>query len=191
MLVLCSFRLLAYQVQLTWNPSPDTNAIGYYIYYGAADSTYTVKLDAGNNTNLLVYSMKSPVEYFAATAYDSSGNESVFSNQAIYTNQLAVYLGALVSYGTSITNLQTIEVMTYVDDATIGNLYSAQLIITNYAVSYSRPVDTNSYVYLCQLLTLGTNIANLNNYEYDLLCFTNPPLGQFYSQQLIITNNPF
>ena len=36
---------------VTWNPSPDTNVVGYKIYYGTASQVYTTNLVVGNVTN--------------------------------------------------------------------------------------------------------------------------------------------
>lgn len=74
-----------YSLDLSWNPSPDTNVIGYYIYYGVSIGGFTNKISAGNNTTLEISGLSAGVTYyFAATAYDASGDESQPSNEASY-----------------------------------------------------------------------------------------------------------
>jgi hypothetical protein len=78
-------------VNLAWNASLDPNVIGYRIYSGVASDTYTNKVDVGNVTNTTIPSLVAGVTYyFAATAYDSFGQESGFSNEASYLVPLPV-----------------------------------------------------------------------------------------------------
>ncbi|MGQ9570185.1 MAG: InlB B-repeat-containing protein [Thermodesulfovibrionales bacterium] len=62
--------------------SPITDLAGYKIYYGTSSGNYSEHIDVGNVKN---YTIDNLVEgltyYFAVTAYDTSGNESDFSNE--------------------------------------------------------------------------------------------------------------
>jgi len=70
---------------LTWNPSPDTNVVGYKLYYGTACQVYTTNLVVGNVTNITIHGLAAGTTYyFAATSYDAAGDESAFSNEASY-----------------------------------------------------------------------------------------------------------
>jgi hypothetical protein len=72
-------------VALTWNPSADTNAVGYRIYYGGVSHVYTNSTLVGNVTNTVVTGLvEGTTYYFGATTVDVSGNESDLSNEAIY-----------------------------------------------------------------------------------------------------------
>jgi hypothetical protein len=72
-------------VSLTWDPSPDTNVIGYKIYYGTASQFYTTNLVVGNVTNTTINGLAvGTTFYFVATGYDAAGDESAFSNEASY-----------------------------------------------------------------------------------------------------------
>ncbi len=85
--------LLAQDVDLAWDPSESTNVAGYRIYY-KADSTELPldgiealqgpsPIDVGNVTSFTLSELPEGfVYYFRATAYDSEGNESSFSNLA-------------------------------------------------------------------------------------------------------------
>ncbi len=72
-------------VTLAWMPSADASVVGYNLYYGGASGVYTNTIHAANTTNAIVSGlMDGATYYFAATAYDSSGVESPFSNEATY-----------------------------------------------------------------------------------------------------------
>jgi Bacterial Ig domain/Fibronectin type III domain len=78
-------------VTLAWNPSTDTNVVGYNIYFGGASETYTNKISVATGTNAVVSGLvEGATYYFAATAYDSTGMESPFSNEASYSVPLSV-----------------------------------------------------------------------------------------------------
>jgi hypothetical protein len=73
-------------VTLAWDPSPDSAVAGYHLYDGIASLTYTNVIDVGNATNATVSGLVGGVTYFfAATAYDTNGQESVFSDEVSYT----------------------------------------------------------------------------------------------------------
>jgi hypothetical protein len=73
-------------VTLAWNQSADPAVAGYNIYYGGASGDYTNTINAGNATNAPVSGLVAGLTYyFAATAYDDVGDESVFSSEVSYT----------------------------------------------------------------------------------------------------------
>jgi len=70
-------------VQLKWDASSDLTVTGYRIYWGTNSGSYLQSLDVGTNTTARVANLDEGVmHYFAATAYDSIGIESPFSNEA-------------------------------------------------------------------------------------------------------------
>jgi hypothetical protein len=72
-------------VTFAWNQSPDTNVIGYNLYYGVTSDTYTNQTNVGNATNTTVSGLAGGVTYyFAVTAYDSFGQESAYSPEISY-----------------------------------------------------------------------------------------------------------
>ena len=92
-LILCGVPLLLFQlpvlaaqsVVLAWQPSPSTNVVGYDIYYGTACRDYDSEITVGNTNSATVTGLADGTTYyFAATAVDSSGVESPFSNEAVY-----------------------------------------------------------------------------------------------------------
>jgi hypothetical protein len=93
-LILCGLSGLLFQlpalaaqsVVLAWMPSSSTNIVGYKIYYGTESLNYNDVVAVGN-TNAVTISglMDGTTYYFAAIAVDSTGEESPFSNEAVYT----------------------------------------------------------------------------------------------------------
>lgn len=93
--------------RLSWDPPStsmdgttlDQNTLGYKVYYGIAPGVYTAIVDVGSGTlvydepcityfsgcitrSYMVYGLAPGITYyFVATAYDSSGNESDYSNE--------------------------------------------------------------------------------------------------------------
>jgi hypothetical protein len=77
-------------ISLAWNPSADANVTGYFVYYGAASQTYTNKLNAANLTSATITGLVEGTTYFfAVTAHDALGMESLPSNEVAYTVPLA------------------------------------------------------------------------------------------------------
>ena len=76
----------AASVSLSWNPNTEIDLAGYKIHYGTASGSYTNSVDVGNVTTCTVPNLTAgQTYYFAATAYDTSGSESGYSNQVSYT----------------------------------------------------------------------------------------------------------
>jgi hypothetical protein len=75
---------LAAQITLVWDPNPETDLAGYRIHYGTDSRSYSVHIDVGNVTSYTVSNLAEGfVYYFSATAYDSLGNESGYSEEAV------------------------------------------------------------------------------------------------------------
>jgi hypothetical protein len=69
-------------VHLAWNPSPDTNVAGYYIYTGSSSGNYTTRINVGNVTNATVGNLiPGQTYYFVASAYTADLVESLPSNE--------------------------------------------------------------------------------------------------------------
>lgn len=84
---------LAGSATLSWDPNTEPDLAGYKIYYGTSPRTGTDPkicdlcgyLDRVNVGNVTTYTFNNLTNgqtyYFSVTAYDTSGNESAFSNQ--------------------------------------------------------------------------------------------------------------
>jgi hypothetical protein len=78
------------EVTVAWDPNPEPEVAGYKIYFGTTPGNYTVSLNAGNITSMVISGLEAGLTYyFAAVAYDSLGNESGFSNEISYVVPLA------------------------------------------------------------------------------------------------------
>lgn len=78
-------------ISLAWDPSPDPTVIGYNVYYGTVSGNYTNIVSAGNSSTASVTGLiEGQTYYFAVTAYDAAGLESVFSNEVSYRVPSAV-----------------------------------------------------------------------------------------------------
>lgn len=71
---------------LSWNASPDTDLAGYKVYVGTQSGGYTFTgspFTVGNVTGYTLNNLpKGQTYYFALSAYDTAGNESILSAEA-------------------------------------------------------------------------------------------------------------
>ena len=88
MLVLaCAAAVGAERLTLAWDPSPSGGVSGYRIYYGTDTRSYQFVTNAGL---VLTQSVVLPWRgrwFFAATAYDTNGLESDFSNEVSWESK--------------------------------------------------------------------------------------------------------
>jgi hypothetical protein len=82
---LIASNALAAQATLAWDPNTESDLAGYKVHYGTASGSYTVHTDVHNVTTYSVTGLTAgQTYYFAASAYDASGNESGYSNPVSY-----------------------------------------------------------------------------------------------------------
>ena len=88
-LVLPSFVFGA-QLTMAWDPNTESDLAGYMVYYGTASRSYGTPIDVGKVTTYTLTGLASGQTYYIAlTAYDTSDNESGFSNEVSATTQAA------------------------------------------------------------------------------------------------------
>ena len=74
------------QATLAWDANTEPDLAGYRVHYGTAPGTYGTPVDVGNVTTYTVMGLiDGTTYYFAASAYDSVGNQSGYSNEVSYT----------------------------------------------------------------------------------------------------------
>jgi fibronectin type 3 domain-containing protein len=85
-LVASAAQALAADVSLAWDPNTESDLAGYRIYRGMSSGNYDKVVDVGNVTTWTDTTLEvGQTYYFAATAYDTEGLESTFSNEVSYT----------------------------------------------------------------------------------------------------------
>ena len=73
-------------VTLTWDANSEPDLAGYVLYWGTSSRSYTFSDDVGNTTTHTVPGLSAgQTYYFAVTAYDTSSNESGYSNEVVHT----------------------------------------------------------------------------------------------------------
>jgi hypothetical protein len=83
--LLISVWARAEQATLAWDANTESDLAGYKLHYGTASNSYSVHIDVNNVTTYTVAGLTAgQTYYFAATAYDASGNESGYSNSVSY-----------------------------------------------------------------------------------------------------------
>jgi hypothetical protein len=81
-----SSQAFAAQVTLAWDPNTESDLAGYRIHYGTVNGSYATHIDVHKVTSYTVTGLSEGQTYhFAATAYDSAGNESAYSSPVSYS----------------------------------------------------------------------------------------------------------
>ena len=76
----------AAEVTLAWDPNPEPSVTGYRVYYGTSSYYYSNVIDVGNRTDCTITGLLPGMTYYiAATACSSTGDESNFSGEIVYT----------------------------------------------------------------------------------------------------------
>ena len=76
--------------KFSWLPNQESDLAGYKIHYGTASGQYDQIVDCGlpetvdGRVTYTVPNIPDTLTYFAATAYDSQGHESAYSNEISY-----------------------------------------------------------------------------------------------------------
>jgi hypothetical protein len=138
---------------LAWDRSTDSSVTGYRIYYGAASRNYTNSIVVGNVTTNAVPGLMSGVTYFfAVTAYNASGLESIFSNETTHTaptglptvqlrvavnRQAVLTVKGLSGHTYEIQATQDLKTWTTIGTSTLGASGSVDFADTN-AASFPR-----------------------------------------------------
>ena len=97
--LICSLSILSssafalQQANFSWLPNGEPNLAGYKIYYSTVSAQYDKSIDVGNPEviNAVVQAPVNGLEdgttyYFAATAYDSDGFESDYSQEVVWAS---------------------------------------------------------------------------------------------------------
>jgi fibronectin type III domain protein len=77
----------AHTITLAWDPILQNDLAGYRVHWGTASGDYTHETDVGSTTRAVVSNLTDgTTNFFAVTAYDIAGLESLPSNEVSYPN---------------------------------------------------------------------------------------------------------
>lgn len=86
LLLISTATILATDVTLGWSPNTEPDIAGYRVFSGPASRSYSVTNDAGKTLSYTITNLPPGLWFFAATAYNSNRLESLFSNEAVFSN---------------------------------------------------------------------------------------------------------
>jgi len=138
----------ASDINLAWNPNPESTVTGYKVHYGMSSRSYGVFVNVGNVTNYRVTGLGSGNYYFAVTAYDNVGKESGFSNETTATISSTAGLGCDVNGD---GNANALDLQTEVNAILVGSN------------STSFDVNRDSAVNALDLQTLGNVVLGVSS----------------------------
>jgi hypothetical protein len=86
LMLLTSAAIAAPGAILEWNANTEPGVAGYKLYYGTSSTAYTKTVDAGDATVVALPELVAGFTYyFAVTAYNSAGIESLTSTEISFT----------------------------------------------------------------------------------------------------------
>jgi len=154
---------------LAWDPSPDAQVVGYRVYFGVASGSYTNSANVGAVTNATITGLVVGTTYFfAATAYNAAGDESVFSNEINYTPAAPANQAPTLNAIANVTinegaGLQTVNLSgissggsNEVQTLTVTASSSNPALIPNPAVNYTSPNSTGTLAFTPVALAFGS-----------------------------------
>ena len=167
--------LATVSVKLGWNPCTDPCIAGYNIYYGVASGTYSNKVVLGVTTNATISGLiEGTTYYFAATAFNVAGVESLFSNETSWTIPLPVVnhpptLNSINNMTISVNaRLQTVNLSGITSGATneiqkltVTAISSKPALIPNPTVTYTSPNITGKLSFTPVHNATGTAILSV------------------------------
>jgi hypothetical protein len=164
-------KVHAGQITLAWDASTDPNIGGYGIFYGNASGSHPAAVDVGSQTICTIANLSEGMAYyFAATAYDKSGQESGYSNKVMYTPSpsCTFTLSPTASSFNSTGGPGTVGIATQAGCARTTNSNVSWVVITsnssgtgNGAVNYSVLSNPNG-TSRTGTLTVGGKILAIN-----------------------------
>ena len=121
----------AWATTLMWDLSQDPTVVGYMVYEGPASNSYTTKTNVGSAGSYVLSNLADGATYyFAVTAYDAKGAESIFSNEVSttvpYTAPVAAFAASAttgmaplaLNFNNSSTGTVTADAWTFGDGGT-------------------------------------------------------------------------
>lgn len=138
LIMLLPINAIAAGVLVNWNANTEDDLAGYKVYYRTAASQYGSPVDVGNVTSHEIADLGTGSTYYVAvTAYDTSGNESGYSEEAsafIPTPDTTAPAGSVViNGGAATTSSRTVSLALSATD----NVGVAAMQVSNDGSSWS------------------------------------------------------
>jgi hypothetical protein len=90
------FRCCGAEVSLEWDSPPESNVVGYNVYYGVDSLSYTEVIAVGLANQVRLSNLEDSITYyFAVTSVDLSGLESPFSEELTFAPSGSCLIGLL------------------------------------------------------------------------------------------------
>jgi hypothetical protein len=136
----------AANVLVSWNPSSDSDVVGYNVYYGKISGSYSNKITVGNITTTAISNLNcGDTYYFTATALDPNGTESDFSENiqfivpGILTATPGLTPGAATLIKFPVAPTHWYEVQATTDLKSWATIWQTDVMAVNAWVEFSDP----------------------------------------------------
>ena len=162
--------VFAFETSLAWDANVEADLGGYRVHHGTSTGSYTTVIDVGNQTAATVRGLGAGAYYFAVTAYDSSGNESTYSNEV--TSSFSDTAPPVISAITASTITNTGASITWTTDETATSLVEygptaaygsssalGTALVTSHNRSLSALMSSTLYHYRVRSVDAASNIA--------------------------------
>lgn len=171
-------------VQLSWYPpatntdgSPINDLAGYRVYYGTTSGDYSNYVDVGNVTTYQIGNLTDGQNYyFAATAYDTSGNESIYSNEI---NKFIALPGNPTPDLYSITAYKSGD----------GTITPAGVTTVSKGDNQIYTITANPGYYVSAVVVDGINRGTITNYTFSNVAGNHTIMAYFQIVPYSITSN--
>jgi hypothetical protein len=137
---------------------------GYKVYFGTSSGTYGAPINVGNVTSYTVTGLGSGTYYFAVTAYNTSGDESGFSNEVSKSFATGPVISGVASQnitatGATISWLTDVASSSQVEYGTTTAYSSTMIVNTALVTSHSVTLTglTASTTYHFQVMSVDAN----------------------------------
>lgn len=180
-IIACAHAVTAFAgtTSLVWDPpatntdgTPLTDLAGYKIYYGTTPGSYTNIIDVGNVTTSVVNNLTDGLAYyFAATAYDSAGIESSFSNEVSKTTQAPQF--TLMAYAISAGNG--------------GTITPAGAMTVNYGANQTITMAPGKGYHVASVFVDGVSIGAVTTYTFTNVTENHTLVAIFFINTYTIT----
>lgn len=133
-------------INLSWDASATPSVTGYNVYYGTNSGNYSYKVNVGNSTTCTLSNLTAGVTYyFAATAYDANGDESVYSGQVTFVLACVLSMVQGVTPGSPVVLQFPVEpghwyeVQATSDFQNWTSIFQSDVVTTNYWMQFTDP----------------------------------------------------